>query len=80
MKKERMLKIDRFSKTHYWLSYLNSKSSIGSRKGFIRSFCKSKFERLCPALKIPIGHAQKLKLTQLKNGIKLEKVGKPIKG
>lgn len=40
----------------------------------IRYFCLGVFNRLCPALKLRKNTKCKVKLTQLKNGIKLEKI------
>jgi hypothetical protein len=38
------------------------------------NFCATTFESFCPSLRLPMNIQRKLKLTQLKNGIKLEKV------
>lgn len=68
--KERILtlekRVDPCGKLEYVLRYKNG--------GYLKYFCPREFNLLCPALKLRKGQSTKLKLTQLKNGIKLEKV------
>ncbi len=67
---ERMLilekRIDSCGELEYVLKYKNGKT--------LNWFCSRQFNLFCPALKLRLGQSIKVKLTQTKNGIKLEKV------